>query len=224
MNSEHKHKAEASHPPAAEPHKTPKKPAGRRQAKRADLTRRLIDAAHNLIEQNGLDGLRARDIALQAKCALGALYNVFDDLDMLVLHVNSRTLGRLGQSLGHAATVKADPGDKLVALAITYLDFAVKNKNLWSALFDHRMPEGVPVPDWHLAEHSVLFEQITLPLAQLQPDFDPDQISSTARALFAAVHGIVALSLQERFVAVPPDRLSAQLEQFVLAQIRGMEQ
>jgi len=38
----------------------------------------------------------ARDIANDAKCALGSLYTAFHDIDELILHVNSMTLTALG--------------------------------------------------------------------------------------------------------------------------------
>jgi AcrR family transcriptional regulator len=42
-----------------------------------------------------IQALRARDVAQNVGCALGAIYNVFADLDALVLAVKERTLDML---------------------------------------------------------------------------------------------------------------------------------
>ncbi len=196
--------------------------AGLRETKRRALRTALIEAARGRIEADGLDELRARDIARDAGCALGSLYTAFDDIDALILHVNSITLAALGTMLETAAQTTQAPGDKLAALASGYLHFAAGNKNLWSALFDHRMPAGMSVPEWHLQEHAVLFIHIAKPLSTLKPDLAEDDLAIQARTLFSAVHGIVSISLQERTIAVPVEHLDAQLRDFVATVVRGM--
>ena len=41
------------------------------------LRDRLIDIAQEMIAAQGLDGLKARDLAAAAGCALGAIYTAF---------------------------------------------------------------------------------------------------------------------------------------------------
>ena len=83
--------------------------AGKREAKREDLKARLIAATRARIEQSGLAGLRARDITKDAGCALGGLYNAFDDLDHLILTVNLETLTLMQEALGEAVADATDP-------------------------------------------------------------------------------------------------------------------
>ncbi|PCI02782.1 MAG: TetR family transcriptional regulator [Hyphomicrobiales bacterium] len=196
---------------------------GKREAKREALKQRLTEAATGRMESSGLAGLRARDIAADAGCALGGLYNVYQSLDDLILHINSATLGRLNAALEQAAANTDTPRNKLVALAREYLAFAIDNRNLWQALFDHKMPEGVIVPDWHLAEHGVLFSHVAGPIASLKPDLNETELHVMARTLFAAVHGIVSISLREGFIAVPREALDEQLTEFVQTLVTGME-
>ncbi|MFK5979578.1 MAG: WHG domain-containing protein [Rhizobiaceae bacterium] len=195
----------------------------KREAKREELKRRLTKAATGRMESGGLAGLRARDIAADAGCALGGLYNVYQSLDDLILHINSATLGRLNAALQQAAAYAVTPQDKLVALAREYLAFAVENRNLWQALFDHKMPEGVTVPDWHLEEHAVLFSHVAGPVAMIKPELDNVELNVMARTLFAAVHGIVSISLREGFIAVPREVLDVQLTDFIKTLVAGMK-
>lgn len=195
----------------------------KRDAKREDLKGRLIEAAHAHIQSSGLGGLRARDITADAGCALGALYTAFADLDELILHVNSITLARLGAALREEATSAVAPRAKLKALAKAYLGFARDNRMLWAALFEHRMAPGVPVPEWHLAEHAVLIQHLVEPLAALRPALETPDLLARARTLFSAVHGIVAISLEDRFIGLAPTDLEAELLNFVDVLVTGLE-
>ncbi len=196
--------------------------AGVRETKREALRTSLIEAAKGRIEMSGLGGLRARDVAADAGCALGSLYTVFKDIDELILHVNSQTLARLRAALDLPANAATSPKESLVELACEYLKFAANHKKLWAALFDHRMPEGVAVPDWHVSELVVLFQYIAIPLAQLQPELGKEALANRSRTLFAAVHGIVSMSMEDRLVAVPLEELEDQLRLFVETFVKGM--
>lgn len=185
-----------------------------------DLKTRLIDAAEAEIAEKGLAGLKARGVSARAGSALGGLYTAFEDLDRLVLHVNSRTLARLGAALS-APEQPAPPEAVMQALAAAYARFALKNRRLWSALFEHRLPEGVEMPDWHRDEHEVLIARIGAPLAMLRPDLPPEQRGLRVRTLFGAVHGVVHLSLQERLVGLPEAQLLSEIAALVHALIHG---
>ena len=195
---------------------------GKREAKRADLKDRLVAAARARIEKNGLKGLRARDITADADCALGALYNVFADLDDLILHANYATLMALDATMEAAAQTGDGPEACLRALARAYLQFALDNRNLWNALFEHSLPAGVPTPDWYQAGNAVLFRHVLEPLSVLEPGLSEDMLTTRARTAFAAVHGIVTISLEERFFGLPKDKLAAELDRFVAVQAAGI--
>src|SRR5215471_17508631 len=72
------------------------------EQRRARLRDALVAAAERAIEQQGLATLRARALAQEVGCAVGAIYNVVEDLDDLVLLVNARTLAALEHDLSVA--------------------------------------------------------------------------------------------------------------------------
>ncbi len=195
---------------------------GKREATRRDLTERLLVAATARIKRHGLQGLRARDITADANCGLGTIYKCYADLDDLILHVNSLTITDLEKALATARSSADEPVDQLTALASAYFAFARENLNAWSALFDHRMPEGVAIPDWHLREHMALFGHVMMPLAKLDPSLGEDALALRARSIFSAVHGIVALSLEGRFVGVNVEAVEAELTTVVRALAAGL--
>ncbi|WP_152048714.1 TetR/AcrR family transcriptional regulator [Aureimonas psammosilenae] len=193
-----------------------------KQAERRETLRgRILEAAEARIVAGGIANLRAREIMADAGAALGGLYNVFADLDDVVLHVNSRTLARLGETLAAASGGAADPGAALRALALAYLGFAEGNRALWSALFDYRYGANRGIPDWHLAEQAVLLVHIVEPLRRLRPDWSEDFLQLRARTLFGAIHGIVAISLEERFVGLSGKDLATETADFVDVIVAG---
>jgi AcrR family transcriptional regulator len=198
--------------------------------RKQNLKMALIAAAERAVAARGLAGLKARSLAAEAGCAVGAIYNVVADLDDLALAVNSRTLAALEEGLTAAAgvhPVKPAVGaeramGRLIRLAVAYLDFAAANTLRWRALFEHRLPEGKPMPDWYLGEQIRLFGYIEQPLRDLQPGLLPDQLAMLARSLFSAVHGIVTLGLEEKLGVVSLKALRTQTTLIVSAIATGL--
>jgi AcrR family transcriptional regulator len=193
--------------------------------RRDHLKERLVAAAERAIAGGGLSALRARDLAQEVGCALGAIYTVFPDLNALIIAVNSRTLAMMDEVL--APGTASDPAgrsatDQLVGLASRYLAFAATHPHRWRALFDHRMPEGETVPDFHLAEQVKLFTYVEEPLRALCPKLEEGERALLARTLFSAVHGIVSLGLEEKLVPMPMKILQQQLASVVRAAAAGL--
>lgn len=180
--------------------------------RRATLRERLVDAAETTVASGGLHGLRAREIAAAAGCALGAIYNAFEDLDELILAVGSRTLAGLEAAILAEPAPCADATEELVRLARAYLDFARAHKLRWRALFEHRLPNGRPAPDWFVADQDRLFLLLEKPLARLSPSRSARERALLARTLFSAVHGIVSLGLEEKIAPIQAKDLDQQLE------------
>lgn len=180
---------------------------------RDELRARLIEIAEARICAEGMDGLRARDLAREAGCAVGAIYNVFTDLNQLVLAVNGRTFLRLGDQVRRTVAAHPDPDPiaQLIAMAEGYRAFAVQNRNAWLALFDLRMSSDADVPEWYWQEMAALFEIIAAPLRQLNPESSAEELDLLVRALFSAVHGIVLLGVEKRISGVPDDRVEQML-------------
>ncbi len=180
----------------------------------------LVTAAEHVIETDGLVALRARDLAEAVGCSVGAIYTIFADLDGIILAVNARTLGQIDQVLGGVAT--ADPAEHLVCLAAAYLDYAAEHRARWKALFLHVMGAGQSAPAWYGEQQQAAFSHVEAPLGRLCPALEPSERGLLARSLFAAVHGMVALGLDEKVAAMPLPVLHAQVAAIVMAVARGL--
>src|SRR5215470_5022195 len=187
------------------------------EQRRARLRDALVVAAERAIEQQGLATLRARALAEEVGCAVGAIYNVVEDLDDLVLLVNARTLAALERDL-IAADRAGEPAEgpnvaiaRLVHMALAYLDFAAAHTPRWRTLFEHRMPAGREVPAWYREQQQRLFAYVEELLLELQANESRVRRALLARSLFSAVHGLVVLGLEEKLQTIPLPVLREQV-------------
>ena len=188
--------------------------ARRTAERRGALRDKLIDIAEARVRDGGIGSLRARDLAQEAGCAVGAIYNVFDDMTGLILAVNGRTFRRLGAEVSDKVAEVADqpPVERLVTMAKAYLAFAADNPRLWRGLFDVEMSVDQDVPAWYLDELGRLFSIIAAPLAEMHPEKSAAEIDLMTRALFSSVHGIVLLGLERRISGVPVGKIEGQID------------
>ena len=197
---------------------------GKVDERRAILRDALIDIAETAITKDGLSGLRARDLAKQAGCAVGAIYNVFGDLNDLVLAVNARTFHDLGATVAaELADAPADATAQLVSMAQAYHHFAAANTNRWRALFDLERAPGEDAPDWYLTEMGRLFRYIATPLGTIFPNLSAEQNALLTRGLFSSVHGIVLLGLDDASAGVPAAEIDAMIS-LILRQMTGISE
>ncbi|MGA2044687.1 MAG: TetR/AcrR family transcriptional regulator [Roseiarcus sp.] len=201
--------------------------------RRVALRDALEASAARIIGERGYQALRAREVAADVGCALGAIYGVFPDLDALILAVKQRTLDaldaeitrRLAAADASAAQSGASRQEQaersLHSLARLYLAFASENPRLWRTVFEHRVPDS-KVPDAYLARLDRVLTYVEHPLATLAPTMPRRERALFARALFSAVHGIVALGLDGKLGALSAQSLQWQVGALVHAAVLGL--
>ncbi len=197
--------------------------AGKVAEKRKALRENLIVLAEKQITEEGLSSLRARDLAKEAGCATGAIYNVFDDLTDLILTVNARTFHRLAADVTGALKEAPDVAlDQLIAMGLAYHQFAKGNYNAWRAIFDVERDPTTPPPDWYLQELAHLFGIIDGPLSVALPDMDPAERQLFTRTLFTSVHGIVMLGLDDTSAAVDSNAIEVMINLLLTHAVRPL--
>ena len=76
----------------------------------------ILTTAQTIVETHGLEALTARNIAKEIGYSVGTLYNLFANLDDIIIHLNGRTLDRLYAALADARR-KGSPEADLKALS-----------------------------------------------------------------------------------------------------------
>lgn len=195
---------------------------GRRSTHTPEQLRELIlDAAQSIIETNGLAGLSAREIARRIGYSPGTIYNMFENLDDVVLHVEARVLDALDQRIATAMEEGA-PKDKVVRLAETYLAFTSERPKLWNLLFEHYMPGGSDTPPWYQQKLEMLMSRVETAMAPLfPPDADVER-QRAARVLWAGVHGITSLSTANKLSNVTTEAAALLVRDLIQNYLAGL--
>ncbi|MFQ5973299.1 MAG: TetR/AcrR family transcriptional regulator, partial [Alphaproteobacteria bacterium] len=141
----------------------------------------------------GLRGLTARGVARRIGYTIGTIYNLFENLDDLIIHLNSTTLDSLYEAVSSESAGK-EPEAALRAYARRYMEYTSKNPRLWRAVFEHQLPNGQEVPDWYEAH---VLRLLGLAEEALKPFFRPGEEVERlhhARVLWGSLYGICSLA------------------------------
>ena len=183
---------------------------------------KLREVAEGVLASEGLASAQARRIAKDAGCSVGTLYNIYGDIDQLILAANETTLHDLARALGDAARLAGehDLEARLMALAQAYLSFASANVLRWRAVFEQRLADDYPVPSSYLEDRSRLLALIETELHGAIGEAGAR--GDAARALFAAVHGIVLLALDLKLGPFDAATCERQIRFVVGNVVRGL--
>ena len=173
--------------------------ARRSDHSRDELYDLALTAARKIAETEGLRGLTARRIAGEIGYSPGTLYNVFEDLDDLIVHLNGSTLDALYEALEDIG-LDDDPAIAVRALTEGYLRFVRDHPKLWSILFEHHLPIGQLLPDWHHEKILRLLALLERALASLFPAGQEDKRHHCARVIWSSLHGMVSLEIGGKLV------------------------
>ncbi|MGE0022798.1 MAG: TetR/AcrR family transcriptional regulator [Hyphomicrobium sp.] len=196
---------------------------GRRSLHTAEELRELIiSASTELIQESGLGGLSAREIARRINYSPGTLYNSFENLDDLVLTIEGRLLDDLLEALS-AVPKGGDPRERVHRLAARYLSFAANNPKLWNLLFEHYISNAQGVPDSYRQKFEALLEKVEDALRPLASGLSSDEIKRSARVLWAGVHGLSSLSAADKLSVIDADDASVLLDDLVRNYLAGFE-
>lgn len=185
-----------------------------------EIKEMVLDAAEKIVVEEGFAALKVRKIALEIGYTVGSIYMVFTNMGDLIMHVKARTMDELDDLLDERLP-DCSPQEHILMLAIRYLEFASQNYNLWSMMFEHRLPDDEKTPDWYQAKVDQAFVKVEKLLGQLAPETDQSEVRSASRALWSGVHGICILFLTGTLDAVSVKNVEKNIVLLVENFIRG---
>jgi AcrR family transcriptional regulator len=186
-----------------------------------ELRELIIQATTEIVEQDGLEGLSAREIAKRIGYSPGTLYNAFENLDDILLTIEARLLDRLSDRLAKTDT-SGSPQERLRRLTDAYFAFTQEQPNLWNLLGEHRLPAGQTLPGWYQAKLESLLVPMEEALAPLVDANGSDAHKRAARTLWASVHGMTSLSTTTKLSPVTGRSGAALLDDLVSTYIAGL--
>jgi AcrR family transcriptional regulator len=179
---------------------------------REELRERILSAGEEIVSEHGVVGLTARRLADHIGYSVGTLYNFFEDLDDLVVHINARTVDHMYAACARIA--KRDPPEEaLRAYARAYLRFTKDHERLWAMLIDGGSHHHRELPDWYQAKVGRVLGLVEEALAPLLSN-ERDRKRS-ARVLWASLHGISALAGAGAISESPPELVNDLITHYV---------
>ncbi len=159
---------------------------------------RIVDAAAQLADRDGYDGLTLGGVAAALGVRTPSLYNHVDGLDELRRRLTVRAITGLGGAL-QRATVGRSGDDAVRALLRAHRDYALAHPGLYAAT----VPSSEVDDDEVRAAGTAVVETVVAALSGYE--LGPDEAVHATRSLRAAAHGFVALELSGGFgLAQPP--------------------
>ena len=174
----------------------------RRARQKAQLRQEIIDAARDILAREGYGQLSMRKVAERIEYSPTAIYLHFEDRRDLVFQVCEETFGKLVKELESLQTDIKDPVARLRDGLRRYVAFGLRHPQHYLATFVAVPTEQLP-EDIARYNHPESNGMRALGILRASVDaciaagkfrkVDPDV---TARALWAAMHGITALLIQ----------------------------
>ena len=147
--------------------------------------------------QWGFARFSARRVARAIGYSVGTVYNVFASLDHLLVAINSRTFEQWTEHL--RARLAEGGEDRIRVLVEGYFSFARANPNLWMAIYDHRLPPGMAMPEEDAERRAALVRIVAEEVGQEVLGRTPEEVQQLARSLIATVHGHCDFELNGSF-------------------------
>lgn len=205
-----------------------------REAHIGDMTRRsaprathddprgaALAEARNLLVEGGPDQVKARVLAARLGVSVGTIYNLFGDLDELLFHLNAEVYDELLSAVRSAREkVRAASGtavEEMLALSHGYLAFVAKNQDLWMGVLTFNRRSKARVPEWYRAREREMFAVIAETIAAFPGAADVDRRKTIIHTLWAAVHGIITVSVGKDGLIASKEELGEQIEFVVRA-------
>lgn len=180
-----------------------------------------MTAARDIVRQEGLRALTARNLATAIGYSPGTLYNLFEGLDELAMQVNASTLDALHAAVSEGG-LSGDPEADLHRMLRRYLAFLDGNPALWAAIFEHRLPAGTALPEWYLGRVQRLMRLIEAALAPLFAPGEEKELREAAAVLWSGLHGICTLAQDGRLSLVSAQSVPQMAQSLIANYLTGL--
>lgn len=162
-----------------------------------ELRELIVLEGHRLISEVGFPRFSAREVAKRIGYSVGTLYNVFGDLDSMMLAINGRTLDLWRAYLVERLATAGD--DRLAAAIGAYFDFAVAHRHAWTAIYDFRPADYRTMQGDYAAKVAAITGVVVDEVAAALPPHRLGDAPRLAGSLLAMVHGHCFFALNGTF-------------------------
>ena len=179
--------------------------ARRNDHTREELVSMTLEQVKLFLNEHPHHELSLRKVAGMIGYVPSTLVNVFGNYNLLLLHAVAQTLDELFAEAEAQMNSATSPEDALRKLAYCYQEFAAAHPYRWQLIFQHTM-NGDELPEWQSERINSMTSMLETLIRQITPQKSDTDILEASRVLWAGVHGITLLSVDDKlFTSVPVD-------------------
>ncbi|PSW03925.1 TetR/AcrR family transcriptional regulator [Photobacterium lipolyticum] len=179
--------------------------ARRNDHTREELVSMTLEQVKNFLSEHPHHELSLRKVAAMIGYVPSTLVNVFGNYNLLLLHAVAQTLDELFAEAENEMKNATSPEDALRRLAYCYQEFAASHPYRWQLIFQHTM-SGDDLPEWQSERIDKMTGMLETLIRQITPGKSEKEIMEASRVIWAGVHGITLLSVDDKlFTSTPID-------------------
>ncbi len=169
----------------------------RREQQKQDVRQAILDAAAALFAEHGYQGFSLRQVAEQIGYSATTIYHHFEGKDDLLFTVADEGFSRFGTQLVAASDGASEPLARLKAIGRAYVEFGLSYPTYYELMFIERADFML---GYRVGERKPRLGSLDIVAQTIQEGMDrgvirPGVAATYANALWAAVHGVVAMHI-----------------------------
>ncbi|MFB6457386.1 TetR/AcrR family transcriptional regulator [Chitinophaga sp. Hz27] len=184
----------------------------RKEREKAEMRRRIVDAAIEMFVAEGYEKVSIRNIADKIEYSPATIYLYYKDKDELLYDVQSEAFHKLAAWF-RERIIAVNPLERLEQLMMAYVSFAQAHPELYDLMFIIKAPmNSVEDEEWDngLEAFNYLTGTAKACVDQKLIRFDDPMVAGLS--IWAFVHGFVSLNLRCRIkISELPDEVLEQL-------------
>lgn len=171
----------------------------RRDQQKQDVRQAILDAAAALFAEQGYQGFSLRQVAERIGYSATTIYHHFEGKDDLLFTVADEGFLRFGSALLAAASSEPNPLRRLEAIGRAYIQFGLHYPHYYELMFIERADFML---GYRAGERKPRLGSLDVVAQTIKEGMErglirPGASNDYANALWAAVHGVVALHIAD---------------------------
>jgi AcrR family transcriptional regulator len=197
----------------------------KKMVKDAGLKKDILENGWAILNQNGREALRMRELAKLSDCSVGTVYNLYDNLNEIILRLNVRSLDQMYGVLHQEMRKEIECGSNLYEvfhkMGKAYISFGLRYSKLWRSLF-----ESVPIdpmPEWYKekAQNGLFIIEAAI---QKKFGLSEGQANQLVNFFWAAMHGMTSILINRKLEALNESATEAFVTSYIDHCLRGFIQ
>jgi AcrR family transcriptional regulator len=159
---------------------------------------RLCDLALKAFAEQGVEGMSLRGLAAAAGCSRTTPYRYFKNKADILAAVRQSEFQRMADETEQVARSESDPDKRLVALARSYLNFAMETPDAYRVMYSVNQQDEQRYPELVKQINRTQQPMITAVHEAIEKGSIHGDPINIVHVLWAGLHGIISLYLSDK--------------------------